>query len=160
MWNAYHTIPIFIILFSYLLGLMCCLLQPFTFSSTYRSIYFLVIDQRKQARLQWLQVPSQINGGNLNNVRREASKHFKIKKREYLKDKINELATHSKNKNVRDWYRGINEFRKGYQHRTNLVKDENGDMPADSCNILNTWKNYCFQLLNVQIAAEMIQAGV
>jgi hypothetical protein len=39
---------------------------------------------------------------NLNNVRYEASKHFRNKKREYLQDKINELATHSKNKNIRD----------------------------------------------------------
>jgi hypothetical protein len=31
------------------------------------------------------------NGDNLNNVRREASRHFRNKKREYLKDKINEL---------------------------------------------------------------------
>jgi hypothetical protein len=29
----------------------------------------------------------------------------------YLKDKINELATNSKNKNIRDLYRGINEFK-------------------------------------------------
>jgi hypothetical protein len=35
--------------------------------------------------------------------------------REYLKDKINELARNSKNKNIRDLYRGINEFKRGYQ---------------------------------------------
>jgi prefoldin subunit 5 len=46
---------------------------------------------------------------------------------EYLKDKINELATHSENKNIRDLYRGINELKKGYQPRTYLVKDEDGD---------------------------------
>jgi hypothetical protein len=33
------------------------------------------------------------------------------KKREYLKDRINELATNSKNKNISDLYRGINEFK-------------------------------------------------
>jgi Fe-S cluster assembly ATPase SufC len=38
----------------------------------------------------WLQDPSEINGVNLNNVRREASRHFRSKKREYLKGKINE----------------------------------------------------------------------
>jgi hypothetical protein len=48
--------------------------------------------------LQWLQDPSKINGDNLTNVRREASRYFRNKKREYLKDKINELATNSKNK--------------------------------------------------------------
>jgi hypothetical protein len=38
----------------------------------------------KQANLQWLQDPSKINGDNLNNVRCEASRHFKYKKREYV----------------------------------------------------------------------------
>jgi 50S ribosomal subunit-associated GTPase HflX len=60
-----------------------------------------LLDQRKQAKLQWLQDPSKINGDNPNNVRCEASTCFRIKKREYMKDKINELATNSKNKNIR-----------------------------------------------------------
>jgi hypothetical protein len=37
--------------------------------------------------------------------------------REYLKVKIKELATNSKNKNIRDLYRGINGFKRGYQTR-------------------------------------------
>jgi hypothetical protein len=78
--------------------------------------------------LQWLQVTSEINGDNLNNVRCEASRYFWDKKREYLKEKINEHATNSKNKNITDLYRGINEFKRGYQPRNNLVKDENCDV--------------------------------
>jgi hypothetical protein len=35
----------------------------------------------------------------LNNIRCGASRHFGNKKKEYLKDKINELAMNSKNKN-------------------------------------------------------------
>jgi hypothetical protein len=58
--------------------------------------------------LQWLQDPSDVNGDNLNNVRREASRNFWNKKGEYLKDKINDLATNSKN--IRDLYTGKNEF--------------------------------------------------
>jgi hypothetical protein len=73
-----------------------------------------------------------LNGSNLKIVRREASGYFRNKKKEYLKDKINELPTNSKNKNIRDLYRGINEFKRGYQPRNNLVKDENGDVFADS----------------------------
>jgi hypothetical protein len=55
--------------------------------------YLKLLDQRKQAKLQWLQDPSEITGDNLNNVRCEASRHFRNKKREYLKDKINYLET-------------------------------------------------------------------
>jgi hypothetical protein len=71
-----------------------------------------------------------------------ASRHFRNKKRQYLKDKIDEHATNSKNKNIRDLYRGINDFKRGHQPTSNLVKDENGDLLADSHNILIRWKNY------------------
>jgi hypothetical protein len=73
-----------------------------------------LIDRRKQAKLQWLQDPSEVNEDNLSNVSREASGYFRNKKREYLKDKINEIKLNSKNKNIRDLYRGITEFEKGY----------------------------------------------
>jgi hypothetical protein len=73
-----------------------------------------LLDQSKQAKLQWLQDPSEINGDNLNNVRRESGRYFRNKKREYLRDKIKDLATNSKNKNIRDLYRGINGFKGGY----------------------------------------------
>jgi hypothetical protein len=91
-----------------------------------------LLDHRKQTKLQWLQDRSEINRDNLNNIRRETSRNFRNKMREYLKGKINELATNSKNKNIRDQYWGINEFKWGYQPRSNLVKDENGDLLADS----------------------------
>jgi hypothetical protein len=58
-----------------------------------------LLDERKQAKFQRLQIPSKINGENLNNVRHEASRHFRTKMWEYLKDKINGLAINSKNKN-------------------------------------------------------------
>jgi 50S ribosomal subunit-associated GTPase HflX len=74
-----------------------------------------LLDQRKEAKLRWLQDQSEINGDNVNNVRCDASISFRNKKRKYLKDKINELAMNSKNKNIRDLYRGINEFMRGYQ---------------------------------------------
>jgi hypothetical protein len=109
-----------------------------------------LVDRRKQAKQHWLQGPSVVNEDNLSNVRREDSRHFRNKKREYLKDKINELESNSKNKNIRDLYRDVNKFKKGYQPRTNLVKDEKGDLLADPHKIMNRWKDYFCQLLNIQ----------
>ena len=42
--------------------------------------YLGLLDRMKQAKMQWMQDPSQSNGENLNKVRREASKHFRKKK--------------------------------------------------------------------------------
>jgi hypothetical protein len=96
-----------------------------------------------------LQNPSQINGDNLQNLRCETSRRFRKKKREYLKGKINELETNNKNKNIRDLYRGINEIKKGVQPIINIIKDDNGNLIADPQNVLNRWKNFFNQVLNV-----------
>jgi hypothetical protein len=88
----------------------------------------------------------------VNNIRHEASRHFRNKKREYMKDRINKLATSSKNKSIRDLHRRINEFKKGYQ--------PNSDLLADSHNILNGWKNYFSLLLNVHRVGDVRQIEI
>jgi hypothetical protein len=100
--------------------------------------------------MQWLQNPNQSNLDNLNNARQEASRYFRNRKRQYLKTKINELETNNKNKNIRELYVGINDFKKGYQPRTNTVKDAKGHLVADCHSILTRWRNYFSQLLNAQ----------
>jgi hypothetical protein len=59
-----------------------------------------LLDQRKQAKLHWLQDQRKINGDNLNNIRHAARRTFRNKKREYLKDKINEFPKKNMNKNI------------------------------------------------------------
>jgi hypothetical protein len=54
-----------------------------------------------------------------------------------LKDKITDIELNSKNKNIRDLHRDITQFKKGYQPKTNLVKDERGDLLADPQNKFN-----------------------
>ena len=52
-----------------------------------------------------------------------------------MKTKIKERETNRKRKNIRNLYRGINFFKKGYQPRTDIVKDDKGDLVADSHSI-------------------------
>ena len=74
---------------------------------------FEFLDQRKQAKMQWIHDPNQNNVDNLNNVRRYASRHFRNKKKAYLKAKIEKLETNSKIKNIRVLYRGSNDYKQG-----------------------------------------------
>jgi len=57
-------------------------------------------------------------------------------------------------------YRGIIDFKKGYQPRCNIVKDEKGDLVADSHRIEARWRNYFFQLFNVQGVKDVGQAEI
>jgi hypothetical protein len=93
-------------------------------------------------------------------VRRVNFRHFRNKKREDLKDKFNELSTYSKNKNIKELYRITNEFKKAYQPRTNLGKNENGDLLVDSHNILNRWKNFFSRLLNAHRVSDVRQIEI
>jgi hypothetical protein len=56
--------------------------------------------------------------------------------------KIDEFDTNSKIKNITDLYTGISDFKEGYQPRTNIVKDEKGNLVTDSHSIMVTWRNH------------------
>jgi len=77
-----------------------------------------------------------------------------------MRARIEELETNSKNKNIRDLYKGINDFEKGYQPRCNIVKDEKGDLVADSHSIVARWRNYFSQLFNVCGVKDVGQAEI
>ena len=51
-------------------------------------------------------------------------------------------------------------FKKGYQPRTTIVKDEKGDLVADPHSIMARWRNYFSQLLNVLEVNDIRQAEI
>jgi len=52
-------------------------------------------------------------------------------------------------------YRGIKDFKNGYQPRTYVVEDEKGDFVTDSHSILAKWRNHFSQLLNIYGVSEV-----
>jgi hypothetical protein len=63
-------------------------------------------------------------------------------------------------KNIRDLYRGINGFKKRYQPRINIIKNENGNLLVDPHSVLNRWKNFFNQMLNVHWFHDVRQKDV
>jgi hypothetical protein len=47
-----------------------------------------LLEQRKQAKLQWLQNPNLTNGDYVNNVSHDTGRNFGNRKTEYLKEKL------------------------------------------------------------------------
>ena len=54
----------------------------------------------------------------------------------------------------------MNEFKKGYQTRITIVKDEKGDLVSDPYSIMARWRNYFSQLLNVHEVSYIRQAEI
>jgi hypothetical protein len=75
----------------------------------------------------------------------ESSRHS----REYLTVKINGLVTNRKNRNIRELYRGINEFTGCDQPIVTVTKDAKGHLLAETHSILNRWKNNFHQIFHM-----------
>jgi hypothetical protein len=60
----------------------------------------------------------------------------------------------------RDLYRDIYDFKKEYQPRNLTVKDEKGDLIADSHSIMARWRNYFSQIMNVHGVSDVRQAEI
>jgi hypothetical protein len=90
-----------------------------------------------------------MNRHNLNNVICDPSRLFRNERGSIRKTKLLSSKQRVRTKNIRELYRGITEFKRGYQPRTNLAKDEMEDLFADYHNISNRWMNYSSQLLNI-----------
>jgi len=56
--------------------------------------------------------------------------------------------------------RCISDFKKGYQPRTNIVKDEKGDFVAESHSILARWRNHFSQMVNIHGVNDVRQAEI
>ena len=57
-------------------------------------------------------------------------------------------------------YRAINDFKKGYQLKTNMVKDEKGDLVADRHRVLTRYRNRFPQLLNTRGVNDIRQTEI
>jgi len=95
----------------------------------------------------------------LNTVRCELV-DIQEQKGEYLKGSLMNLKTDRKNTNIRDLYRGISEFKKGYEPRTNAVKDKKISAGKNCHSILKSWRNHFSPLLNVNVVGDARQIAI
>jgi hypothetical protein len=51
-------------------------------------------------------------------------------------------------------------FKKGYQPRTNIVKNDKGDLFADPHSILAGWRKHFSQLFNIRGANDVMQTEI
>ncbi|KAJ4442477.1 hypothetical protein ANN_04063 [Periplaneta americana] len=80
-----------------------------------------VVDRRKQAKLKFLQDPIEENRDNYFNKRQGTSRTLRNKKRDYLKEKLNEVETNStvsKNKNIEIYIRPNRKYQDEIQIQT------------------------------------------
>ena len=66
----------------------------------------------------------------------------------------------SKIKKYQRLLQDIIDFKEGYQPRTNVVKDEKGDLVTDSYSFLARWRNHFCQLFNAHGVSDVRQTEI
>jgi len=87
----------------------------------------IAIEKMKKARKKWL-----IKGRRENeepeyhHTRKEAHKIIRNKKELYIKSVIKSIEEDQKYNNTRNMYQTINQFKKGYEHKFNMIRNKKG----------------------------------
>ena len=58
-------------------------------------------------------------------------------------------------KSIRDLYRGISDFKKGYQPRTKIVRAKKGELVTDTHTNLVRCRNHFSHLFNVHVVKDV-----
>ena len=66
-----------------------------------------------------------------------------------MKAKVNKLVENTKYQNIREMYKGINEFKMDYQTRAFAIKKHDDTIVADTTSILSKWEQFFSNVLNV-----------
>jgi len=92
----------------------------------------------KAAREKWL-----IKGRRENEEEYHHKKAHKIirnKKKLHIKSVIESTEEDQKYNNTRKMYQTINQLKKGYQHKFNVIKNKSGEMAMNSKERTKIWK--------------------
>ena len=79
----------------------------------------------KKAREKWL-IPGRRENEEqeYHHKRKEAHKVIRNKKKVYMKNVIESIEEDKKHNNTRKMYQTINQFKRGYQHKFNAIRNK------------------------------------
>lgn len=105
--------------------------------------------KRNVAREKTLQRrATRANTENFQQTRKDAKKVLRKKKRQWAKEKLEQIEEMQNKKEVRAMFQGTREIKKGFQPRSSFCKDKAGCMIGDEKGIMERWVEYFEDLLN------------
>ena len=111
----------------------------------------------KKAREKWLITGRRENEEQeYHHKRKEAHKVIRNKKKVYMKN-VTESIEEDKKHNTRKMYQTINQFKRGYQHKFNAIRNKKGEMVMNKTEKPEIWKEHFDKLLNTEDPKELIK---
>lgn len=102
-----------------------------------------VIEARKVGR------ESRTKSQHIRKLQREKKKMLRRKKRQFDQQKLAEIESLYTRNDTRKFYQAVNAEKRGFQPRTSMCKAKGGDLICHKNGILDRWREYFHELLNV-----------
>ena len=111
--------------------------------------YIPVLEEIKKAREKWLITGRRENEEQAyHHKRKEAHKVSRNKKKVYMKNVIESIEEDKKHTNTRKMYQTINQFKRGNQHKFNVIRNKKGELVMNKKEKAEIWKEHFDKLLN------------
>ena len=106
------------------------------------------INYKNKRYEEYIGRPTRIREEAYKDARRDADKICRRKKRVFLNNQLIQMEEDFKNNNSKKAFSQIKFLKNGFNPRTELIRDPNGNITGNKTNIMNIWKLYFEQILN------------
>ena len=111
----------------------------------------LAIEEMKKAREKWLiNRRREKEEQEYHHKSKEAHKIIRNKKKMSMKSVIESIEEDQKHYNTRKMYQTVNQFKKGYQHKFNIIRNKKGELAMNTKEKAEIRKEYFDKLLNTE----------
>jgi hypothetical protein len=107
--------------------------------------------ERKERKRIWINSDTAENKDRYIESNKETNKILRRKKRMYVNSLIDKAEQERSTNNARDFYRKIRFFKKGFTPNPYGVKDKEGVVLTENQKVLERWREYFYELLNVEV---------
>lgn len=106
------------------------------------------IEERNQARLKMIQRDTRGNRNAYTETRRGAKRICTKKKREWEREKMEKVEVLARTKDFRQMYALIREEKRGFQARSSMCEDKDGNLVVEPRKVLERWTEHFQEILN------------
>ena len=108
----------------------------------------VTIEERNEARKKMLQRETRANCSEYSRLRAIAKSVCRREKRKWEKKKVEEIQDLARRKETRKMYSKISEEKKGFQARTSMCNDKEGNLMVEGMRVVERWAEHFEELLN------------
>jgi hypothetical protein len=106
-----------------------------------------VVDKRKKEEQEY------------HHKRKEVNKIIRNKRTTYTKNVTQSIEKDQQHNNTRKMYQTVNHFKRGYQHKFSIIRNKKGELPMNTKEKAEIWKEYFDKLLSTEEPRELIKKG-